>query len=274
MGLIIVLLLALVVAVAAFGIWVVVTVITTVASVLISLGSHALPVLMIVLGAWLVWRALAGGRRPRHATPSGFQSDPRAGSPGAWQPWSAGAAHEQGAACGQPAAQGRSGRRRGRRGDPEPAPAGATAPRPARRELPIDVQVKAEQIQRKADLLLGYADRFPPFSQSLHIVRQTATDYLPRTLEAYLALPGLDDPLVPSTGRTALTELRAQLHLLDAKLDDITLDLQQQDLDRMSANRRFLEERFGHGERPASDAQPPPTARMGLLHDITQARAC
>jgi hypothetical protein len=101
-------------------------------------------------------------------------------------------------------------------------------------------------------MLLGYADRFPPFSQSLHIVRQTAADYLPRTLDAYLALPGLTDPIVPTTGRTALTELRAQLHVLDVKLDDITFDLQQQDLDRMSANRRFLEERFGLG--PAADS--------------------
>jgi hypothetical protein len=124
------------------------------------------------------------------------------------------------------------------------------------------VQVKAEQIQRKADVLLGYADRFPPFSQSLHIVRQTATDYLPRTLDAYLALPGTSDPLVPTTGRTALTELRAQLQLLDEKLDDITLDLQQQDLDRMSANRRFLEERFGPTNVDATDEAGGQTGRV------------
>src|SRR6516165_8375058 len=30
-------------------------------------------------------------------------------------------------------------------------------------ELPVDMQVKVEQIRRKADVLLGYADRFPPF---------------------------------------------------------------------------------------------------------------
>ena len=116
---------------------------------------------------------------------------------------------------------------------------------PPRRELPVDVQVKVEQIRHKADVLLGYADRFPPFSQDLYIVRQTAAEYLPRTVAAYLAVPGTNDPIVRATGRTALEELRAQLAMLDARLDAITQNLQQRDLDGLLANRRFLEERFG-----------------------------
>lgn len=127
---------------------------------------------------------------------------------------------------------------------------------PPRRELPIDVQVKVEQIRRKADMLLGYADRFPPFSQDLHIVRQTTAEYLPQTVDAYLTLPGDDDPVVAATGRTALQELRQQLQLLDAKLDDVAQDLQQQDLDRLLANRRFLEERFRPRDRDPH-ADPP-----------------
>src|SRR5207248_955608 len=89
-----------------------------------------------------------------------------------------------------------------------PKPRPQTAPR---RELPIDVQVKAEQIRRKADMLLGYADRFPPFSQDLYLVRQTTADYLPRTTAAYLALTGTDEPVVAATGKTALQALRDQL---------------------------------------------------------------
>src|SRR5205807_5533242 len=106
----------------------------------------------------------------------------------------------------------------------EPAP---QPPRPLRQtELPIDVQVKVEQIRRKVDVLLGYADRFPPFSQDLYLVRETASDYLPRTIGAYLALPkqtGAEKPVSPD-GRTAYQELKAQLDLLDAKLDDIAQD--------------------------------------------------
>ena len=118
-------------------------------------------------------------------------------------------------------------------------------PRP-QHELPIDLQVKVEQIRRKVDVLLGYADRFPPFSRDLYLVQQTASDYLPRTLEAYLSLPAanVDRPLA-SGGRTARQELKTQLDLLDSKLDEIAQDLQRQDADRLLSNRRFLESRFG-----------------------------
>jgi len=114
------------------------------------------------------------------------------------------------------------------------------------RELPIDVQVKVEQIRRKVDVLLSFADRFPPFSQDLYLVRQTASDYLPRTIDAYLALPKqvAERPL-SGEGKTPHEELKAQLELLDAKLDEIAQDLQRQDMDRLLANRLFLEERFG-----------------------------
>ncbi|MCA1646362.1 MAG: hypothetical protein LC797_13190 [Chloroflexi bacterium] len=117
-------------------------------------------------------------------------------------------------------------------------------------ELPIDVQVKVEQIRRKVDVLLGYADRFPPFSQDLYLVRQTASDYLPRTIETYLKMTRetAEKPLGPH-GKTAHEELKAQLDLLDARLDDIAQDLERQDTDRLLANRRFLEQRFGMRER-------------------------
>lgn len=211
-----------VLAILGFGAWLLMLAV----SVVVGIGVKLLPVLMIAAGIWLLWQALTD-RRPRHQrhavrrgrhqpAPPVSQDVRQAGRPPGHQP-------RQQDAAARPAT-------------------------PTRRELPIDVRIKAEQIQRKADVLLGYADRFPPFSQSLHIVRQTAADYLPRTLDAYLALPGNTDPVVPTTGQTALAELRAQLQLLDQKLDDITLDLQQQDLDRMSANRRFLEERFGTAE--------------------------
>jgi hypothetical protein len=134
----------------------------------------------------------------------------------------------------------------------EPQP---VAPEPVARplrELPIDVQVKVDQVRRKADLLLGYADRFPPFSHDLHLVQETAAEYLPRTIETYLALPGEDDPPVAGAGQTALQELKDQLTLLDSKLDEIALNLQQQDLERLLANRRFLEERFRTEEEALS----------------------
>jgi hypothetical protein len=130
---------------------------------------------------------------------------------------------------------------------PDKRPSEAPRARPLRQsELPIDVQVKVEQIRRKVEVLLGYADRFPPFSQDLYLVRQTASEYLPRTVNAFLALSreAAEKPL-STDGKTAHEELKAQLDLLDSKLDEIAQDLQRQDADRLLANRRFLEARFG-----------------------------
>jgi hypothetical protein len=132
------------------------------------------------------------------------------------------------------------------RPQPQPRSQPQPQPQPRRRpDLPIDVQVKVEQIRRKAEMLQGYATRFPPFSRDLYTVRQVTREYLPRTIEAYLALPPeqLERPLGTS-GKTALQELKEQLELLDRKLDEIAEDLQRQDTDRLLANRRFLEERF------------------------------
>ena len=186
-------------------------------------AASAMPLLLILAGIWLLVRAMRGSNRGR-GQPAAPWSRPRPAT-GAARPRTA----------------------------EQPAQRSRPMDRP-RRELPIDVRVTIEQIRHKADVLLGYADRFPPFSQDLHIVRQTASEYLPRTVRAYLALPGDDDPVVGATGRTALQELREQLRLMDAKLDEITQALQRHDLDRMAANRRFLEDRFDLPDRDAREA--------------------
>jgi hypothetical protein len=132
----------------------------------------------------------------------------------------------------------------------EPAPARQPMPvvQPAQMSvLPIDVEVKVEQIQRKVEVLLGYASQFPVFSHDLYLVRQTASEYLPRTIDAYRALSvGGGTQVVTPSGKTAEQELREQIDLLDLKLDEIARDLQRRDLDHLLTNRRFLEERFGH----------------------------
>jgi hypothetical protein len=174
------------------------------------------PWLLIVLGAWMFWHE--DGRHYRRR---------------AWRQQRGAGARTQ-----APAPP---------RASSKPDDTVTPRPRPVRQpELPIDVQVKVEQIRRKVDVLLGYADRFPPFSQDLYLVRQTASDYLPRTIDTFLALSHdrAEKPLTAG-GKTALQELKAQLDLLDAKLDDIAQDLQRQDADRLLANRRFLEARFG-----------------------------
>jgi hypothetical protein len=112
--------------------------------------------------------------------------------------------------------------------------------------LPADVQVKADQISRKAQSLMQFADRFPTGSQDLYVLQRTVAEYLPNTLDAYLALPpGYAHAAVSADGKTALQALWEQLNLLDGKLDEIAYHVHRHNLDRLVANGRFLEERFG-----------------------------
>lgn len=202
---------------------------------LFALHGAALPVLLIGLGLWMFLHQ--GGRRHAHAGQGGESygfggkhgCSPRFETHGAVPPTTGEARqHET-----------REDRKR-RRADLR-----------ARNELPIELQVKVEQIRRKVDVLLGYADRFSPFSKELYLVRQTAADYLPRTIQAFLALPVEQrEAVVATDGRTAYAELKGQLELLDSRLDEIAQDLQRQDADRLLANRRFLESRFGQHKDP------------------------
>jgi hypothetical protein len=141
----------------------------------------------------------------------------------------------------------------------DPVVAPPPPPRPAPR-LPLDVQVKVEQIRRKVEVLTAHADRFPLGSRDLYILRRTASDYLPATLDAYLALPPetADRPVAPD-GRTALQVLKDQLGLLDSKMDEIAEDVQRQDIDRLLANGRFLEDHF---------ARPPDAEELSLPRSL------
>lgn len=219
----------------------------------IALTIKLFPVLLILFGIWLLVRAFGGSRRDRQPFQDRREFRDQWQRHGPWRGWEHAPASGYGPRPPQPPQPSQP----VRPPEPTPKPSASTAPvkPPPRRELPIDVQVKVEQIRRKADMLLEYADRFPPFSQDLHIVRQTAADYLPRTVEAYLKVPGDQEPVIRDTGKTALEELKEQLQLLDAKLDEIAEALQRQDLDRMLANRRFLEERFKlHEEARAAES--------------------
>ena len=188
------------------------------------------PWLLIGLGMWLFWRDDGRHRRARHRRLA----------------WESGSRHGRKSDRREPSAERQPPAEK--RADPTPLP---------QSELPVDIRVKVEQIRRKVDVLLGYANRFPPFSQDLYLVRQTASDYLPRTIDTYLSLPKptAEKPLSAS-GKTAHEELKAQLDLLDSKLDDIAQDLERQDTDRLLANRRFLEQRFGLREnQPVIDGR-------------------
>lgn len=119
-------------------------------------------------------------------------------------------------------------------------------PTTAPRQLPPAAREQADRIRQKADGLLRQREQFATGSHQLYVVQRTATDYLPRTVAAYLDLPaGQEATAATPDGRTAQDVLGTQLDLLESRLDEIARDVYRRNLDRLVANGRFLEERFG-----------------------------
>ena len=116
----------------------------------------------------------------------------------------------------------------------------------AQGRLPAPVMAKLLKLQQEISDLIPFTAQFPTGSQDLFVIQRTATDYLPTTLQAYLSLPPqYATTKVVQDGKTALQVLSDQLDLLSSKMDEITDAVHKQDSDRLLANGRFLEERFG-----------------------------
>jgi hypothetical protein len=149
---------------------------------------------------------------------------------------------------------------------PQPAAAIPAAPRAALvppadplLRLPLGMRAKAEQVRLKADMFAREFEQAPMGSRNLYILHRIQAEYLPATLQSYVALGGDDRALSPD-GRTGQHVLRDQLELLDGKLDEIAHDLQRENIDRLLTNERFLEEHFGRGagelDAPIRGGQP------------------
>lgn len=116
-------------------------------------------------------------------------------------------------------------------------------------KVPPDVMAKVLSIRQTVLGILPHMTDLAPASSDLFVIRQTATDYLPTALESYLNLPRAYATLHPvQDGKTPKQVLLDQLTLLDNKLSDVADAVYQKDADRLLANARFLEERFGRSE--------------------------
>jgi hypothetical protein len=132
--------------------------------------------------------------------------------------------------------------------DPFDLPAGLRA-LPARLSgrVPDDVRATVERI---CALLLETLPKVEgDGSQDEHAVRRAATDYLPRTLRGYVALPsGWASGHQLDSGGTALDALREQLGVLEAGLGRIHDAAIKSDAAELLANGIFLADRFASSE--------------------------
>ncbi|HET9848654.1 MAG TPA: hypothetical protein VFR68_08880 [Candidatus Dormibacteraeota bacterium] len=112
--------------------------------------------------------------------------------------------------------------------------------------VPADVLAKVQSIQQIILGILPRSGALPAGSPELFVVERTATEYLPTALESYLNLPRAYATLHQvQDGKTPKQVLMDQLTLLESKMNEVADDVHRNDTDRLLANGRFLEERFG-----------------------------
>ena len=126
--------------------------------------------------------------------------------------------------------------------------------------VPADVLAKVQSIQQIIYGILPSTGSLPANSPELFVVQRTASEYLPTALEAYLNLPRAYATLHPvQDGKTPKQVLMDQLTLLESKMTEVADDVHRNDTDRLLANGRFLEERFGK----SALSLPGPSASTG-----------
>ena len=112
--------------------------------------------------------------------------------------------------------------------------------------VPGRIGTKVTAISRTIKEILPRADALGAGSPGQYVLYACATDYLPTAIQAYLDLPRhYADTHIVSDGKTSLDLLADQLDLLEKQINEIAANVNRADTDKLVANGRFLEEKFG-----------------------------
>jgi hypothetical protein len=128
--------------------------------------------------------------------------------------------------------------------------------------LPTPLEAQVQGIAATIQGILPRTRELAPGSQELFILERTVSDYLPTSLEAFMNLPRTYAVLKPLHGRkTAQQVLADQLELLQEQMNEVADAVAENDADRLLAQGRFLEEKFGRSDLsidPESGRPPEP----------------
>jgi hypothetical protein len=139
-----------------------------------------------------------------------------------------------------------------------------------------------ERVERIRDSILVTIEAEPDRvagDPNVHLIRQTALDYLPSALNAYTALPRTyAERRSVAGGRTPHAVLLEQLDLMDLKMREAADAIVAHDSERLLANGRFLADRFGVSslrlDGPVADAVPAPAeaapATVGVVEEVAR----
>lgn len=135
-----------------------------------------------------------------------------------------------------------------------------------RDRAPTEISVRVNGIAETIEGILPNVGKLSGASQELFILQRTATDYLPTAVESYLSLPrdyANSHPI--EEGKTARQVLLEQLDLLSAQMNEVADAVARNDVDRLLAHGRFLEERFGSSQlaiEPPDGGEPGPSSKL------------
>jgi hypothetical protein len=133
-------------------------------------------------------------------------------------------------------------------------------------KVPPDIERKVGGIAETIRGVLPRTGHLAAGSQELFILQRTVADYLPTSLESFMNLPRTYAAIHPLKGtKTAQQVLSDQLDLLQEQMDEVADATAKSDADRLLAQGRFLEERFGRSDlsissgAAGSERTEPPT---------------
>ncbi len=124
-----------------------------------------------------------------------------------------------------------------------------------RNKVTAAVSIRVENICTLIEEILPRAMQLGQGSDEMQVLVKTATDYLPGTLQPYLSLPRTyAEKQQIVEGQTAAQILCSQLDVMTARMESVRDAVLKADSDKLLANGRFLEEKFGqHGLQLPTD---------------------
>ncbi len=119
--------------------------------------------------------------------------------------------------------------------------------------VPEDVLLRVQSIRNSILATLGDPNTAPgavtpersTADPNIYLIQQTALNYLPTALEAYISLPKRYTSRDLPGRKNAHQMLLAQLDLMDEKLAEVTDAILARDAQRLEVYGRFIQEKFG-----------------------------
>ncbi|MGH7709145.1 MAG: hypothetical protein ACREM6_14690 [Vulcanimicrobiaceae bacterium] len=131
----------------------------------------------------------------------------------------------------------------------------------------FDLPPRAQELIRTIEATIAEGEQLASadnaVGDALFSLRESKVNYLPKTIEAYLAIPRSQRAVADEAGHTAEDELLKQLSILDRATKRQLESLAQQRRSDLAVNARFLAERFD--DRSTDVSQPTAFSDSGFV---------